>query len=197
MRTIRVVLLPFIALLAADSSAQSQARKYELKSGIVTFESTTMFGTMKMESKAIVYFDDYGLKECKETYEDGALKESDFSDGAKLYRLRHDKKEATESGVASRGTEVKFDWNEVSKNKNKDYQVQKLPPMTIAGKECEAYSIDTKQGKNVFAGYKSVTLLTRVENKQMTVDLRAVKIEENVAVPAAKFAVPAGYRLKK
>lgn len=197
MRTLRCFLLFTAAFLIAGSSSEAQTKKYDIKSGIVTFQSTTLFGTMKMESKAIVYFDDYGMKECKETFEDEELKESFFSDGTNLFTLIHKKKEAYDRGPASRGTELKFDWNEVSKNTNKDYKVQKLAPTTIAGKVCESFLIDTKQGKNTFAGYKGVTFLTRVENKQMTTELRAMKFEENVPVPANKFKVPAGYAAKK
>jgi hypothetical protein len=197
MCTLRRVLLMSLAVLIAGSWSHAQTKKYDLKSGILTFQSTTFFGTMKMESKAIVYFDDYGMKECKESFEDDELKESFFSDGKTLFTLVHKKKEAYDRGPASRGTELKFDWNEVSKNTNKDYKVQKLAPVTIAGKPCESFSIESKQGKNIFAGYKGVTFLTHVENKQMTTDLRAVKFEENVAVPADKFKVPAGYAVKK
>jgi len=188
----------FLSLvLALSFTGTAQTKKYDIKSGIVTFETTTLLGTMKMTSKEIVYFDDFGMKECKESFDDGKLKESFFSDGTTRYTLVHAKKEAYDRGPAQRGTELKFDWNEVSKNQNKDYTVARLPAVTIAGKLCESFAIDTKQGKNTFAGYKCITFLTRVENKQMTVESRAVKIEENVAVPAAKFAVPAGYALKK
>lgn len=197
MRTRHRFLIHLSIILTLSSLGLAQAKKYDIKSGVVTFESTTLLGKMKMTSKSVVYFDEFGMKERKDTYDDDKLKESFFSDGTTLFTLMHVKKEAYERGPASRGTELKFDWNEVSKNTNKDYKAAKLPGVTIAGKPCEAFSIDTKQGKNTFAGYKGVTLMTRIENKQMTVEVKAVKIEENVAVPAEKFTVPAGYARKK
>ncbi len=197
MRTFKCCLVSLVIVAVVASIGVAQPKKYEIKSGIVTFESKTLLGKFEMKSKTVVYFDDYGMKECKETFEGDVLKESFLSDGTNLYTLMHSKKEAFERGPASRGTELKFDWNEVSKNTNKDYKVEKLPSVSIAGKTCESFVINTKDGKNTFAGYKGVTFLTRVENKQMTVDVKATKFEENVPVPSAKFAIPAGYSRKK
>jgi hypothetical protein len=197
MRTTLRFLFLLSMTFALISATPAQTKKYDIKSGKVTFHSVTQLGKLKMTTKAIVYFDDYGMKECKETFTNDKLKESFFSDGTTLFTLMHEKKEGYERGAATRGTELKFDWNEVSKNTNKDYKASKLPPVTIAGKSCESFLIDTKQGKNTFAGYKGVTLLMRVENKQMTVETKAVTIEENISIPAEKFAVPAGYARKK
>lgn len=197
MHTLQRFLIHLLIVLTVSSIGMAQMKKYDIKSGVVTFETTTLLGTMKMTSKSIVYFDNFGMIECNETYDDDKVKETFFSDGTNLFTLIHKKKEAYERGPASRGTELKFDWNEVSKNTKKDYKVEKLPTVTIAGKACESFSIDTKQGKNTFAGYKGITLLTRIQNKQMTTETKAVKVEENVTVPAGKFAVPAGYARKK
>ena len=82
-----VVYIVALSLLAS-LSLFSQQKKYGIKSGIVTEELTmTMGGKPFQDAEFIVYFDDYGMKECKETYTRNTLKESYFSDGKDLYIL--------------------------------------------------------------------------------------------------------------
>ena len=190
MKNLATFLLLSLPILVVGAGAQT--KKYDIKSGIVTFETAIKAGSMTIPRKVIVYFDEYGMKECKDTYEDNKLTESFFSDGKSLYKVIHNDKTAYKSGDAYRGTELKFDWNEVSAKDKKDGKAKKLPDMTVAGKTCQAFALNN----TTFAGWNGITLLTETKSKNMSSVSKAVKIEENAKVPAAKFAVPAGYAVK-
>jgi len=186
-----VVILALLTLFVY--TAASQPKKYEIKSGIVREELTmTMGGKPFQNLKIIVYFDDYGMKECRETYDDKTLKESYFSDGKDLYTVYWLKKKYTKVGTAFRGTELKVDWNEFSEKDKKAGKVKKLPSMNVAGKECESYQLSG----TTFAGWKGICLFMKTESSSITAVTKASKLEENVNVPAEKFLVPAGFQLQ-
>jgi hypothetical protein len=195
MRTLSVVIL-VAAITFCHGTTLSQTKKYDIKSGIVTFETEMLIGKMKTTGKAIVLFDDYGIKECKETYEDNQLSEITFSDGKTIYLVKVNKKTAFKSGDAYRGTEYKCDWAEVSEKDKQSGKAKKLPARTIAGKSCEAFQVGSGSTVSVFAGWKGITLYSEVKTGMMNVISRAVKIEENAAVPASKFQVPVGYSIR-
>ncbi len=186
-----------LLLLATVVTVFGQNNKYGIKSAIITFEQTADVGGMKISNKVMVYFDDYGLKECRETYDGDKVKEAFFSDGKNLYLVIPAEKAAYDRGTAYRGTEYRFDWNEISQKDKDAHKAKKLANTTVAGKDCESFQLDTKFGTSVYAGWKNLALLTSVKNKSMTSTVKAKKIEENVTVPAEKFKVPAGYTLKK
>lgn len=186
-----------LLLAAVTLSASAQTNKYGIKSAIVTFEQVTDMGSMKIKNKVIVYFDDYGMKECRETYEGDKVKEAFFSDGKNLYLLIPADKSVYDRGSAYRGTELRFDWNEVSKKDKESGKAKKLPNVVIAGKQCESFQVGSKYGTTVFAGWKNITLLTSNESKSMKTTVKAVKVEENAKVPPEKFKVPADVPVKK
>jgi hypothetical protein len=177
--------------------AVAQDHKYDIKSAIVTFEQTIEMSGFLSKNKVVVYFDDFGMKECKETYADNTLKEVFFSDGKTLWAVKPSQKTAYDRGPSSRGTEMRFDWNEMSPKDIQSGKAKKRPNVKIAGKDCESFQLETDYGLAVYAGWKKITLLLSVDNKGLKSAITAVKVEENVPVPAAKFTVPAGYATKK
>lgn len=190
----RVIVYVVIILMAAGFSflQAQQVKKYQTKSGIITFETTIMMGKMEMKSKAVVYFDDFGMKERRDTYDGDTVKESLFSDGKDLYLVIYAEKAAYKRGPAFRGTEFKFDWNEIQRSG----EAKKLPNMKIAGKDCEAFELNHKGNINTYAGWNNICFYIGTNQKNMTVVSKAVKFEENAAVPAEKFKIPAGFALK-
>ncbi len=107
------IMLTFVAVAAA----QTAIKKYDIKSGIITFQNDITMGTMQLKTKVIVYFDDYGMKECKETYTEDKLKSGTFSDEKNIYILFPNRKVAMKQGAAYRGTEVRVDRNEFGSKK--------------------------------------------------------------------------------
>lgn len=167
------------------------SKKYQIKSGIITFE-TTIAGK---KGKEILYFDDYGAKELIEKYSNDQLKEAKLADGSTMYTIKYDQKTAYKMGDASRGAAYKFDWNEISAS-SQGTKAKKLENVTIAGKDCESYSYESSGMMTVFAGWKNICLLTEQKMKVGSSVTKAVKIEENVVIAPEKFRVPAGFAIK-
>jgi hypothetical protein len=189
------------AAASATPAANNGIKKYGVKSGIITYENTISEGIPPI--KSVVYFDDWGMKECKETYNNGALKEAFFSNGKNLYLVLPAEKTAYNRGNAYSGTEMKFNVEDVQKSAEymkkdgKNVKVEVLPKETIAGKECEVMLFDQGNGNPTkFAGWQGITLLTELQGQIKSVN-KATDIKTDVPVPADKFAVPAGYAEKK
>lgn len=187
-------LLLFLLLIASE--ARTQTKKYDIKSGIITFETTIKMMGMTITTKSVVYFDEYGMKECKESYKDGKLEDSFFSDGKSRYKVVHNQKKVYKAGTAYRGTEFRFDWNEISDKDKKAGKAKQLPNMTVAGKTCQSYEYSDGGTTTKFAGWSGICLLTETKTKDMSTLTRAVKIEENAKVSAEKFALPLGYAVE-
>jgi len=194
----KFLLLVILFLFTAMAVAQTTIKKYDIKSGIVTFETTSKVGGMEMKMKSIVYFDDYGIKECKETYTGDKLLRSHFSDGKNLYTIIFSTKTARSEGKAFRGTEVRVDWQEFGTEKDRESgMIKKMPAMTVAGKTCEVYQTDDGKGMiATYAGWNKILLYLDVQTKGLRTTQEAVKVEENVKVPLDKFIVPAGYKIQ-
>jgi len=194
----RFVLSSILFLCTIMAVAQTVPKKYDIKSGIVTFETTAQVGGMNMKTKSIVYFDDYGIKECKETYTGDKLTKSHFSDGKNLYSIIFSTKTARAEGKAFRGTEVRVDWQEFGTEKDRESgMIKKMPAMNVAGKTCEVYQTDDGKGMiATYAGWNKILLYLDVQTKGLRTTQKAVKVEENVKIPADKFVVPAGFKIQ-
>ncbi|MBN2415583.1 hypothetical protein JXO52_07065 [bacterium] len=196
MKNARLILL-FVFCTGLGATLSAQVKKYDIQSGIVTFEEKTDLGGFAIVKKIVVSFDDYGMKERKDVYnEDGVLEQSALSDGTSLYLIVHNENTAYRRGSAYRGTEYKFSWEEISAKKKESGEFVKGETMTIAGKTCDSYSQKSSRSTTVFAGWKGVCLLTDMQTEGMRVTAKAVAFEENAAVPAALFTIPAGMTVK-
>lgn len=197
MRT-KLLLLSAISLFALSAYAQSNFKKYDIKSGIVTFQMNMKMGNMEMKDTIMVYFEDYGMKECKETYFNGKAATSYFSDGKNLYLADNRKKTVTNRGTAYRGTELRVEWTEFGSQKDRDEgKIKKAPGMKVAGKPCEVFVSDDGNGTvTTYGGWNKVLLYLDVQSKAMRTTLKAAKVEENAKVPANKFVVPADYKMQ-
>jgi hypothetical protein len=176
--------------------SHSQSTTYEVKSGIITFDVVMDLGGSKVTNRSIVYFDEFGAKECRETYKGGKLSESYVSDGTSLFTLLHDRREAIDQGPALRGTEARCSWDEVSDTDKREGKARRLEPMTVAGTTCDAFVVKTANGDVTYAGWKNILFFMNLDGKSLRITRKAVKFEENAAVPASKFSVPSGFSRK-
>jgi hypothetical protein len=176
----------------AEITEPASIKKYQIKSGIITFE-TDMMG---IKEKFVLYFDDYGMKEAEEEYEGEIVKETNLCDGKNMYDIITADKAAYKSGSCYRGIAYRFDWNEIS-GEDQGTKAKKLPNMTIADKDCESYSYDMGSTSTVYAGWKNICLYQKTKSQMGAVVKKAIKIEENVSVPSAKLQVPSYYEIKK
>ena len=183
-------------LVGVSLDASGQTKKYDIKSCTITFEMTSKAMGMETKNKVVLSFDDYGMKECRETYTGDKISEVYFSDGKDLYSLKPDKKTAFKRGPAYRGTEVKIDWNEISADDKKSGKAKQLPNMTIAGKSCEVIAVGLTGSETTYASWNHVLMLLDMQSNDVSVLKKAVTVDEKTAVSADKFKVPAGYTLK-
>jgi hypothetical protein len=196
MKTLIALSAAFAMLVALPQDVHAQFKKYDIKSGIITFENDVEMGTMKMKNKIMVYFDDYGMKECHESFNGEKLASSLFSDGQMEYLLLHGQKTVETRGKEYRGTEYRFEWNEIPENDRTSGKAKKLPNVIVAGKNCESYMVGSSTDKTVYAGWDHICLMMDISNSSMRSLIKAVKFEENAKVPPEKFAVPAGYKMR-
>lgn len=192
------LLLSAAIVFMVYATAQTPTKKYDIKSGIVTYESIMKMGDMEIKEKTIVYFDDYGMKECKETYSGDRLKESYFSNGKDLYRVRHDEKTAYKQGSAYRGTELRVEWTEFGTEEERQAgKYKKLPSITVAGKNCEMFEYNDGKGNITrYGGWNKILLYMDLQTGGVQNIQRALKVEENAQVPPEKFQVPAGFKIQ-
>jgi hypothetical protein len=198
MKTYTIFLLICAVFFMVTSPLRSQIKKYDIKSGIVTYDLVMKVGKMEMKKKTIVSFDDFGMKECRETFSDNKLDESYFSDGKNLYSARHAKKIVFKQGNAYRGTELRVEWSEFGTEKDRQSgKIKKMPAMSIAGKNCESFeSNDGKGTVTRYGGWNKILMYLNVKTKSVETVQKAVKVEENAKVSEEKFKVPAGYAVQ-
>jgi hypothetical protein len=175
--------------VSVPATPAAVTKKYGVKSGIVHYE----FGSKMASMTKVLYFDDFGMKECHEMLYDGKLTEIQFSDGESRFTVRigDDKKVAWNQGKAYRGIALAVKPSEMKNQKG----VIMLPNMSILGKDCDAYSIKTSSATVTFAGWQGVLMLMQSDDKNGAFD-KAVKAEFDVPVPVEKFRVPDGYEVK-
>ena len=190
-RSVLAVVIALFSILHFRLDAQE--KKYDVKSGIITYETSTMEGRIQIAGRIVLYFDQYGRQECKDTYVNGMLKESVLCDGRTVYTLWHDQRIVFKRGPANRGTEVRFDWEALPSTEKADGHLKKLPPMTLAGKVCEAFERTTPGGVITYAGADHILLYCERNLKGENWVMKAVSVDETKSVPAWKFLPPPGY----
>lgn len=193
------------------SSSLSTPRRYELQSGIVTYEPMMIMG---IKSVSTLYFDDYGRRESRETVTDSNImgmksyeKKVDITDGDYIISYEVEKivngKDET-SKIATKTDMRKFQQMAMRMAKGfdpeqmkKDFDYREEGPEVVAGVTGTRYSVSfdkEKSNERVYGVlYKKISLSTQMGG----ISVKAAKIEENVAVPASKFEVPAGYTIKE
>ena len=176
------------------ASASAAPRKYDVKAGVVTFESVVTVAGVVTRSRIVVSFDDWGAKERRDTSRDGRLRETVLSDGRRRFKIDHERNVAWEDGDGARGTEPRLAWDEVPARDQAEGRARRLPPKTIAGRTCEVFEVrDRDGGFSRFAGVAGVVLHAEVTNDAMTAVTTAVAYEERPALPAETFELPPIY----
>jgi hypothetical protein len=191
-----VISLVALAFVVA-TVAQTQVKKYDIKSGIVTLESVSTIGETKIKMTRIVYFDDYGMKECEETYSNGKLGTVLFSDGKNKIALKLASKKAQNQGSTNSGIGMRVEINDMGTKKDiESGVVKKMPPMTIAGQTCEVIQVARGTTPDIYAGWHHVMVYLKSSSSGVTTEIKAVKLEANAAVPKDKFQIPPGFTMQ-
>lgn len=180
------------------STATNATTPYTIKSGIVTYKSSVM----GMAQDYTLYFDDFGKKECKYIYMKlemfGQVSETSSSEINKdgyIYKIDWQKKTGTKTkSYSALGAAAGMpDPKTLTDDLRNKYQYKDLGKKEIMGKECQGVSM-------VFAGMKmeawvwnniALRIYSYTKDGSLMMEINAVKIEENVSIPADKFEIPA------
>jgi len=187
---------------SAEQSKVEAVKRYQIKSGIITYDIVNSM--MKGKMTQVLYFDDYGAKESRETITEFSMmgqtikshKIGFFKDGY-MYELDLEKKTGGKfKGVMPGGGEM--DLSKFSKEMMKEYNVKKVGTETIIGKECDVNSMEYAKMnmKGTIYMWQGLTLKSDVDMGKIKVKTVATKFEENVSIPASKFEVPADFTIE-
>ncbi|MFH0893469.1 MAG: hypothetical protein V2A54_03445 [Bacteroidota bacterium] len=168
--------------------------KYGIKTAIVDYEMETM--GMKMNQT--LYIDAYGTKESTEVNSEMEMfgqkiktHNLEFTKDGYKYSIDLEKKMGNKMKMIAPPKEA-VEWNKLSDEVMKKMNIKKEGTEAICGVTCDIYSIDYKEmqmkGKNWV--YKGISMKSEMTAMGFPVKLKAVKFQENVAIPADKFEVP-------
>ena len=182
-----LTLILLLATAAGVATAQN-GQRYGIKSGILTQKSEM--------GETTVYFDNYGALEAQKMKMNFMGNEMDMTilrkDG-KTYMINASEKQVQEMPDGGMGgNSINFlnltdaDW---TANKIKEAGKE-----TILGKECTKYTMEASQmgmtmTQTVWV-WQGIALKTLTDGGQFTFGNEAVKLEENVEIPASVFEIP-------
>ena len=188
--------LVILAVLAAAFcvGAQAQEKLYTVKSGIVTMEMDMMGQKVVQE----IYFDDYGVKQATLSDFGGRKSRNIVVDGATVM-VNDEEKTAMKMPMMGQRETVNF--SNLDEKAIKKYKVKELGTETVAGKECKKYEVTLfmmgQPQKQTVWVYKGITLKSESKSDFGSMNQTAVKVEENVEIPASMFVVPEGVKIEE
>ena len=197
--TIQVLSGDCSAAVFSDSHREQSNEEVQIKSGTITFESAQKMAGLGLDiqNKVVVSFDDYGMRECRETYQGNELKEIYFSDGKDLYSLQPVKKAAFKRGKAVRGCETTINWNNISSDDKKGRKGKKTSGHDYRRQEhAESFEYTSGGETTTYAVWNHILMMIDMKSKQMIMLKKAVAVDKKTAVSEDKFKIPAGYTIK-
>jgi len=188
------ILTAFLMLaLVWGASAQDNARKYAIKSGIA--KTKTITGGHQTEG--MQYFDDYGAVETlTQRIEVPGLITYDavtVTKGDKIWLFTQEGEKLSASKKADNPLPDLNFLNLTDEVKAK-YKIEEVGEDTFLGKPCKVYTYETVQNRRKVSWktwvYKGFSLKYEAKYSRRDVLYEVVEFKENVAVPAEKFQIP-------
>ncbi|MEK6780762.1 MAG: hypothetical protein AABY93_03600 [Bacteroidota bacterium] len=193
-----LLLFAFLVSCSGNKNEESNSsdKKYDLESGIITFSTTMKIGERNITQKKILYFEDYGIRECEEEYTvDTAsgqeiLDSKTFVKDGYYYTCSIADKTGVKTKTSGYGVATSFRMHKDSTAEGKKYA--ELDTEKICGKSCDAFSMESPSGTITQYGWKRILLKTIFINPATKTysETVAIKIEENVSIPSDKFEIP-------
>jgi hypothetical protein len=189
---------------STNISSAPAVKKYDIKSGIVTYVTEVM----GMKNSQTLYFDDYGATELQQTVTSiemmgiksrtvsVSLTKDGFKYDYELENMTNNEnklvKEIKKSIVnyvpsADMGKMAATMTDEMKKK----YEYKEEGSETIAGKSGTKFSMKVGSSKITGVIYKKVMLKTEMEMMTM----KAEKFEENATIPSGTFELPKDYKI--
>lgn len=192
----RLVITVIIAVLStAAVYADGKPKRYEIKSGILTQVTQTNGATVKIQK----YFDDYGNTTAEyqsiESYINGELQDmliaGKFFVNGQQYGVNY---LAKEKRVALKESEI-INFLNMSSDLIDKYSIKKKGNGVVCGKQCEIYSIRTKDASGIPSVtkvwiWKGIPLKKEVSYLNIFQVVETTDIQENVPVDPSVFIVP-------
>jgi len=184
-----------------ENAASGSKGKYSIKSGIIHQESEAM----GIKMNPVVYFDDYGNKECTEINMDMKMfgqtikthTATIIKDGF-IYSIDYEKKTGTKMKYySSANSGNTLDIKSLSEEMKTKMNLKDLGTEDFIGKTCQKYSIDYKDMdmKGTYLIYDNIPMKMEATIGKMETKLSVTQLEENVDVPAEKFDIPADIKI--
>ena len=181
-------LITLVLLLASFAGVASAQNRYGIKSGILTQKSEM--------GETTIYFDNYGALEAQKMKMNFMGNEMDMTilrkDG-KTYMINASEKQVQEMPDGGMGgNSINFlNLTDADRTANK---IKEAGKETILGKECTKYTMEASQmgmtmTQTVWV-WQGIALKTLTDGGQFTFGNEAVKLEENVEIPASVFEIP-------
>jgi hypothetical protein len=190
LKTMHKKFLTLILLLAtaAGVATAQDGQRYGIKSGILTQKSEM--------GETTVYFDNYGALEAqkmKMNFMGNEMEMTILRKDGKTYMINATEKQVQEMPDGGMGgNSINFlNLTDAVKSANK---IKEAGKETILGKECTKYTMEASQmgmtmTQTVWV-WQGIALKTLTDGGQFTFGNEAVKLEENVEIPASVFEIP-------
>lgn len=192
--------------VTTENSENVAGQRYGIKSGIVYYEPMDMMG---IKSTQVLYFDDYGAKEARETITEGNImgfktKKRSVSIIDGKWAISFDTENMTngKDELVKKASKVdmsnnpfgQMDFTALGEEMKKKMDYKEEGTEEVAGVTGTKFSIKmTENASQRISGvmYKNVSLKVDMGQIKMV----ASKFEQNVSIPADMFKVPAGYEV--
>jgi len=185
---------------AKTETAASDAYKgrYEFKSGVLETQTSMMqMGTANIK----MTFDDYGKTQLTESAVSmdmmgkkiNTLTKSLMKDGYIYTWAEPSMGAATKMKMsADKFDEKNMDFNALTEEMKKRFQIKEEGGETIDGKTCKVFSFTTEGMKGKTWVWKGVPLQSEMSVSGQTITSKFLRLEENPSLPASTFELPAG-----
>jgi hypothetical protein len=175
----------------ADGQQNSEVHKVDVKSVIIHMKSSAMGLTQQI----VIYMDDYGKKNATEVTQElmgKKIRQYSITDGEYMYSFSPDTKEGKKTKINTDSPD-NINFNAITKEMATKFKLKKTGTATILDRKCDVYTMEFAEAKlkGTYNIWKGIPLKTESEISMMKVSMEATAIEENVAIDAEKFKVPA------
>ncbi|MEI6766098.1 MAG: hypothetical protein WCM76_10675 [Bacteroidota bacterium] len=169
--------------------------RYGLKSAIIFMKSKTM----GMEQDLVMYFDDYGAKQMTEiTVEVMGMKSQTIAlqDGDYMYTIDMKTKTGTKTKLEKSGPD-NVNFQQLTDEVIKKFNIKKAGTGEVAGRTCEKFTMEVADSKmtGTYFIWKGIPLKTEASIGGISVSMEVTRIDENAAIAAEKFKIPAGVKI--
>ena len=177
--------LSIVCVLAIAVSAFAQdAKKYEIKSGIVK----TVTEVMGQKIEATAYFDNYGALEASKMNTNG-MEICTINKEGKTYVVNY-----TMKNVQTVPQQAEINFLNLSEAVMKQYKIGMIGFEKVGERDCQKYTYEVStMGQTVKSTawvWKGIALKNVTEASGMTITMTVTEIQENAAVDPAVFEVP-------